>query len=161
MPPTTASVSPDGEIFLTANECLDVLGRVCFGHLAFSRGRHVGVIPVRYALQEGWVYFRADEALRDWITRSPWLCLSVTELRDDTRHTSVVVRGGCYTTESTGTATSDAEALRGIVALRDRARVGPTPRQQGDRTLSVFRLHAEEMEGSITLVPRPVANAPA
>lgn len=159
MPPTIVHGSAEGDVSLTTDDCQDVLGRVCFGHLSFSRGRHVGVIPIRYALQDGWVYFRADSSLREWIARSPWLCLSITELRDDTRHVSVVVRGGCYPTEGTGSTSGDEAALRGVVALRDRARVGPKATQT-DRTQTVFRLKVEEMEGSVTLVPCPAAMRP-
>jgi nitroimidazol reductase NimA-like FMN-containing flavoprotein (pyridoxamine 5'-phosphate oxidase superfamily) len=160
MPPTIVSASPDSEAALTTSDCLDILGRVCFGHLAFSRGRHVGVIPVRYALHDGWAYFRADSSLRDRIARSPWLCLSITELREDTLHISVVVRGACYPAEGTGSEASDAAALQGIVALRDRAPVGPATRKPVDRRLSVFRLHAEELEGSVTVVPCPAGLRP-
>jgi nitroimidazol reductase NimA-like FMN-containing flavoprotein (pyridoxamine 5'-phosphate oxidase superfamily) len=160
MPPTISGSSPDGEAILTTTDCLEVLGRVCFGHLAFSRGRKVGVLPIRYALLDGWVYFRANSALRDWIARSPWLCLSITEVRDETQHLSVIVRGGCYAAESTGSAAGDADALRGIVALRDRAKVGPKTTQPRDRTLTVFRLRTEEMEGSVTHVPCPAGERP-
>jgi nitroimidazol reductase NimA-like FMN-containing flavoprotein (pyridoxamine 5'-phosphate oxidase superfamily) len=145
---------------LTTGECMETLARVCFGHLAFSRGRHIGVLPVRYALRNAWVYFRADSSLAECIARSPWLCLSVTELRDDTYHTSVVVRGACYPAEGTGSATSDADALGGIVALRDRATVGPRVTERMERTMGVFRLHAELVEGSLTFVPCPAGLRP-
>lgn len=159
MPPTTVLAPTDGNAMLTTSESMDVLNRVCFGHLAFSRGRHVGVLPVRYALQEGWLYFRADDALHQVISRSPWVCLSVTELQDPMRYASVVVRGGCHPTDDTGSTGADAEALRGVVALRDRVRVGPRARPR-QRKLTVFRLHIEEMQGSITLVPCPAGQRP-
>lgn len=159
MPPTTLSAPMSGYAVLTTSDATNVLARVCFGHLAFSRGRQVGVLPVRYALQEGWVYFRASPALRQIISRSPWVCISATELQDRTRYASVVVRGGCYPTEETGSTGGDAQALRGVVALRDRARVGPRTRPR-QRTLAVFRLHIEEIQGSITLVPCPAGERP-
>jgi nitroimidazol reductase NimA-like FMN-containing flavoprotein (pyridoxamine 5'-phosphate oxidase superfamily) len=148
-----------GDAILTTSDAMSVLNRVCFGHLAYSSGSHVGVLPVRYALREGWLYFRAGAGLRAIISRNPWVCISVTEPHEGARHASVVVRGGCYPTEETGSAGGDAQALRGVVALRDRTRVGPrtTPRQ---RRLAVFRLHIEEIQGSITLVPCPASARP-
>jgi nitroimidazol reductase NimA-like FMN-containing flavoprotein (pyridoxamine 5'-phosphate oxidase superfamily) len=148
-----------GDSILTPSDAMSVLNRVCFGHLAFSRGREIGVIPVRYALREGWLYFRAGAGLREIISRNPWVCVSVTEPQDQTRHASVVVRGGCYATEETGSAGGDAQALRGVVALRDRPRVGPRTRPR-QRHLAVFRLHIEETQASITLVPCPAGERP-
>src|SRR5687767_13851042 len=87
---------------LTKAGCVALLRRVCFGHLAFARQGHVDMVPVRYVFVEGWVYFRANRELRDRITRTPWLALSVTEPRNDTEITSVIVRGGCYETQHTG-----------------------------------------------------------
>ena len=160
MPRTIVRASPRDGATLSTDQCLEILGRVCFGHLAFARGRHIGVLPVRYALEDGWVYFRAETALRESIARSPWLCLSITELHDESLHTSVVVRGGCYATEDTGSAESDAASLRGIVALRDRARVGPRTTGRQYRSLGVFRMRVEELEGSVTLVPCPAGQRP-
>jgi nitroimidazol reductase NimA-like FMN-containing flavoprotein (pyridoxamine 5'-phosphate oxidase superfamily) len=136
-----------------------VLGRVCFGHLAFARGRDIGVLPIRYAFHEGWVFFRADSALREWIARSSWLCLSITEARASA-HTSVVVRGGCYPAEGTGSPAGDAAAHDGIVALRDRPRAGPRTIRRQERKLSVFRLRAEDVHGSVTMVPCPAGQRP-
>lgn len=159
MPPTIGRRSPSDETALRTEHCLDLVGRVCFGHLAFSRGRHIDVLPVRYALEDGWVFFRADFDLRHWIARSPWLCLSVTEIRDSA-HASVVVRGGCYAAEDTGSAAGDSSAQRGIVALRDRARVGPMTTRRRKRTLGIFRLRVEEVRGTVTVVPCPAGRRP-
>ena len=159
MPQSTLRDLPSAKARLTTEGCLDTLGRVCFGHLAFLRGRHIRVLPIRYAFHEGWVFFRADSELRDWIALSPWLALSVTEVRDSA-HTSVVVRGGCYPTEGTGSARGDADAHEGVVALRDRPRVGPRAIGRQERKLSVFRLRAEDVHGSVTMVPCPAGQRP-
>jgi nitroimidazol reductase NimA-like FMN-containing flavoprotein (pyridoxamine 5'-phosphate oxidase superfamily) len=159
MPPSTVRDLPSATSAITTEECLEVLGRVCFGHLAFFRDRHIRVQPIRYAFHEGWVFFRADSDLRAWIARSPWLALSVTEVRDSA-HTSVVVRGGCYPAEGTGSARGDADAHEGVVALRDRPRVGPRAIGRQERKLSVFRLRAEDVHGSVTMVPCPAGQRP-
>jgi nitroimidazol reductase NimA-like FMN-containing flavoprotein (pyridoxamine 5'-phosphate oxidase superfamily) len=136
-------------------DCEAVLRRACFGHLAFAWERNADVRPIRYAYREDWVYFRADLSLRKIIAASPWLVLSVTEFQDRTRVSSVIVRGGCYETESTGTTFGDAAALQGIMELRDRAPVNPERAPRVRRTSTVFRLHVDELRGVTAFVPCP------
>ena len=138
---------------LTPAECEAVLRRACFGHLAFVWEGHADVRPIRYVCMDGWVYFRADLRLRKVIAHSPWLALSVTELRDATHVSSVIVRGGCYETERTGTMLGDAEALKGIIELRDPASAGSERRPRTRRSSMVFRLHADELRGLTASVP--------
>ena len=140
---------------MTAADCEAVLRRACFGHLAFAWERHADVRPIRYAYRDGWVYFRADRSLRKVIAASPWLVLSVTELQARTRVSSVIVRGGCYETEATGTLLGDAAALQGIMELRDRATVNPQRAPRARRSSTVFRLHVEELRGVTAFVPCP------
>lgn len=143
-----------------AEECDATLGRVCFGHLSFLRGEHVDAMPTRFAYVDGWLYFRANGALTDTIRHSRWMVMSVTEQREATAFASVVVRGGCYPAQDTGTAQGDAAALLGIQALRDRPRVGREAEPRVPRTLRVFRMHADEIRGSITMVPCPPGERP-
>lgn len=150
---TTAAVATDNT--LTAEECETLLRRTCFGHLAFVRSDHADVLPVRFAFVDRWVYFRADAALRSVIAHNPWLVLSVTELRDVTHVSSVVVRGGCYVTERSGSTADDAAALRGIIELRDRPAVGRERAPRVERSSIVFRLHVDELRGTTTFVPCP------
>ncbi|HXT17467.1 MAG TPA: pyridoxamine 5'-phosphate oxidase family protein [Gemmatimonadaceae bacterium] len=140
---------------MTTAECEALLRRACFGHLAFSTGRHADVRPIRYAYREDWVYFRADVGLRKIIAASPWLLLSATELQDPTRVSSVIVRGGCYEAESTGSTLGDAVALQGIMELRDRASVNPRRAPRVRRSSTVFRLHVDELRGVTAFVPCP------
>lgn len=143
------------EELLSRGDCEAVLGRTCFGHLALLRDANIDVLPIRFAFSDDWVYFRADPVLRDVIAHHPWVALSVNELSDVTHVRSVIVRGGCYATENTGSDASDAKAMRGIIALRDRTMVGRTEEAHGERTTTVFRVHAEEMQGTIVFVPCP------
>lgn len=154
---TTATNVPAphaGEL-LSREDCEAILGRTCFGHLALTRDGNVDVLPIRFAYVDGWVYFRADPALRDVIAHRRWVVLSVNELRDVTHVGSVIVRGGCYATEDTGSDAGDAKAMRGIVALRDRVAVGRPAGARTERTSTVFRLHADEMQGTTVFVPCP------
>ena len=143
-----------GEL-LSRDDCEGMLRRTCFGHLALIRDGNVDVMPIRFAYEDSWVYFRAEPALRDVIVRHPWVVISVNELRDVTQVGSVIVRGGCYATEDTGSEAGDAKAMRGIIALRDRAAVGRSAETHTERTSTVFRVHAEELQGSIVFVPCP------
>ena len=144
---------------MSPKDCEALLRRSCFGHLAFGRDGRVDVLPIQYAFLEGWVYFRADLELRQAIAHNPWLVLSVTEFQDANCVSSVIVRGGCYETEQTGTAIGDAAALRGIMKLRDRATVGPERQPRLRRSSTVFRIHVDEMRGTAAFVPR-LARAP-
>jgi len=155
--PATPNVGPprSADESLPATNCEALLRRACFGHLAFARDGHADVLPIRYIFLDGWVYFRADLGLSEVIAHSPWLVLSVTEFQDANLVSSVIVRGGCYQTEQTGTTIGDAAALRGINELRDRAMVGPQRKPRGRRSSTVFRLHVDEMRGITALVPGP------
>ena len=136
-------------------DCEALLRRACFGHLAFASERHADVRPIRYVYREDWVYFRADPSLRKVIAASPWLVLSVTELQNPTHISSVIVRGGCYEAEATGSALGDAAALQGIMELRDSApaNLGRAPRVR--RSSTVYRLHVDELRGVTAFVPCP------
>ena len=149
------NVGPSGilDTPMTRADCEAVLHRACFGHLAFAWERHADVRPIRYAYRNGWVYFRADRGLRTAIAASPWLVLSVTELQDPNRVSSVIARGGCHAAEKTGSGLGDAAALHGIMELRDRAPASPRRAPRVQRSSRVFRLHVDEVRGVTAFVP--------
>jgi len=105
--------------------------------------------------REDWIYFRADVGLRRIIAATPWLVLSVTELQDPTRVSSVIVRGGCHEAEGTGSMLGDAAVLQGIMELRDRASVRPQRVPPVRRSSTVFCLHVDELRGVTAFVPCP------
>ena len=154
--PFAHSVSRD----LPIEDCTATLRRTCFGHLSFVRGEHVDVLPARFAFVDGWAYFRANEALGDTIMHNRWMVLAVTEHRDDNQFASVILRGACYGTEDTGSVAGDRAALEGIVALRDRPELGHEEQPPVERSLTVFRIHADHISGSLTLVPCPPGERP-
>jgi nitroimidazol reductase NimA-like FMN-containing flavoprotein (pyridoxamine 5'-phosphate oxidase superfamily) len=143
------------DVRMTTADCEAVLRRSCFGHLACMREGHADVLPVRYAYLEGWVYFRADRALRNVIAHNPWLVLAVTEFRNDRRVSSVTAQGGCYATAGTGTAVGDAAAMRGIMEVRDRATAAPARKPRIRQSSVVFRLHIDDLSGVTAFVPCP------
>lgn len=144
---------------LTLEDCTATLRRACFGHLSFLRGEHVDVLPARFAFLDNWAYFRGNEALGDTIMHNRWMVLSVTEHRDAEHFASVILRGECYTTDDTGSISGDKAALEGISALRDRLEIGQVE-QRTAQPLRVFRIHADEIRGGITMVPCPVGHRP-
>ena len=140
---------------LSGTECQAILQRACFGHLALTHDGNIEVLPIRYARVDDWVYFRATPELREVIEHHPWATLSVTEWNDVTHAQSVIARGACYATEGTGSVAGDATAMRGILALRDRAVIERPTDAHRERTTSVFRLHLSEVHGQTVFVPCP------
>ena len=138
---------------LSDDACRAILERTCFGHFGFARNGHVDAVPIRFAFLEGWLYFRADAAMRADIRHNHWAVMSVVDRLDATHFASVVANGACYATEDTGSPQGDADAFRGILRLRDRV-PQPMPRPRRDsRTSIVFRLHVDALRGSTTFVP--------
>ena len=153
--PATSADEP-----LTKANCKAILARVCFGHLSFMTGGHVDVRPVRYAYRNDWVYFRASRELRGIIAQGPWFALSVTEFSEPTRVATIVVRGACYEADSVRSVAQNAEALAGIVELRDRAEIGSPRAPRIQRSSTVFRMHVDEMHGVRAHVPCPPGQRP-
>jgi len=149
---TTTGLAPalDAER-LSKKQCVAMLERSCFAHLAFVRRTHADVVPIRIAFSEGWLYFRADRELSEAIGHNAWVAITVSEQLNATRFTSVVARGTCYATDHTGSRGGDAAALRGIVKLRDRAAAAQTRRSE--RTLVILRVRVEELRGTLSVVP--------
>jgi hypothetical protein len=137
---------------------VSLVARSCFAHLAYVRRTHVEVTPVRVALSDGWLYFRADPALRHAIGHNAWVAMTLTERVDATQFSSVVARGACYGTDHTGSWQGDEAALTGIAKLRDRTPATMSNRRLIERTLVVFRLRLEDIRGTRSVVP---CDAPA
>lgn len=150
---TIAEVSPLPQL-LSGDDCRAALARSRFGHLAFTRNSHVEAMPVRFAFVDGWVYFRANGALRSAIASNPWVVVSIAETRDPTTIHTVVARGACYATERTGSASQDAAAMRGIMQLRDPQPVGESRTGKAERASIVFRMHVDHLRGYRTFCPR-------
>lgn len=138
---------------LSRKQCVAMLERSCFAHLAFVRRTHADVVPIRVAFSEGWLYFRADRELKETIGHNAWVAITVSERVSSTRFASVVVRGTCYATENTGSRGGDAAAFRGIMKLRDRAPATAAQMRRMERTLVILRVRVEELRGTLSVVP--------
>ena len=130
-----------------------MLERTCFGHLAYNSEGRIDGAPVRFVFVEGWVYFAADRGLRRALANNSWVVIVVSDVLDSEHVASVVSRGTCYHTERTGSARSDAAALRGIVRLRNREPAAATHLRRIARTHSVVRMHVEQLHGATTRLP--------
>lgn len=138
---------------LSRKQCLAMLERSCFAHLAFVRRTHADVVPIRIAFSEGWLYFRADRELSETIGRNAWVAITVSERLSSARYATVVVQGTCYATENTGSRGGDATAFRGILKLRDPTPATAAQRRRKERTLVILRVRVEEMRGTLSVVP--------
>jgi nitroimidazol reductase NimA-like FMN-containing flavoprotein (pyridoxamine 5'-phosphate oxidase superfamily) len=149
---TAAPVSTNASS-LSREACTSLLARSCFGHLAFANRTEPQILPVRLVVSEGWIYFRADRVLARAIRHNAWVAVTVSERIDATHVASVIANGACYATDRTGSWKDDAAALRGIVKLRDRVPSSVTGRRRMERTQTIFRVHLEDVRGTITVVP--------
>ncbi|HTJ24033.1 MAG TPA: pyridoxamine 5'-phosphate oxidase family protein [Gemmatimonadaceae bacterium] len=138
---------------LSKKQCLAMLERSCFAHLAFVRRTHADVVPIRIAFSEGWLYFRADRELSETIGHNAWVAITVSDRLSSTRFASIVVRGTCYATERTGSRGGDDAAFRGILKLRDRAPATAAQVRRMERSLVIFRVRVEELRGTLSIVP--------
>jgi nitroimidazol reductase NimA-like FMN-containing flavoprotein (pyridoxamine 5'-phosphate oxidase superfamily) len=132
---------------LSALECEAIFARARFAHLSFVRRTHPHVTPIRMVFSEGWVYFRADRTLSAAIRRNAWVAITVTECVDDADVASVVALGTCYDADQPGSWVHEAAALRGIVKLRDRTPATAGRRRHIARTLSIYRVRVDELQG--------------
>ena len=138
---------------LSSDACHAVLERTCVGHLAYNTAGRIDAAAIRLVFLEGWIYFTADRMLRRAIAENSWAVISVLDVLDAEHVASVVVCGTCYQAEGTGSAQSDAAALRGIVRLRDREPVAATQQRRLARRHSVLRLHIERLHGVTMRLP--------
>lgn len=81
-------------IELEQHECLEVLGRHCFGRLAVVEDGQPNIFPVNYSLDGERVIFRSGSGTKFDHARLDRVAFEVDEVDDDGRSAcSVVVRG--------------------------------------------------------------------
>lgn len=124
-----------------------LLARNVVGRIAFAHRGHVNISPTNYVYAAGWLFARADDALRTAIRRNRWVAVEVAEVGGVSDWRSVVVRGTCYATTPSGSASDDAAVGRGVALLR---REVPEMASSDDavpfRTV-IFRVHVNEVRG--------------
>lgn len=147
--PPTASLQ-----LLDRRACEAILARNSVGRIAFAHHDHVNISPATYVYADGWLFARADATLRGALRQNRWVAVEVAEVTGVAEWQSVVIRGACYATSLSGSATEDATIARGVALLR--GQVPKMSRAGGEAPFSttIFRLHADEMTG-YRAVPAP------
>jgi nitroimidazol reductase NimA-like FMN-containing flavoprotein (pyridoxamine 5'-phosphate oxidase superfamily) len=124
------------------------------GRIAFAHRGHVNIAPMLYVFVDGWLYARADAAMRAAIRRNRWVAVEVAEVKDVADWQSVVVRGACYsTTEDRSTA--DHAIADGIAQLRSRVPEMSRPGSAVRFRTAIYRVHVDELTGYGARSSRP------
>jgi nitroimidazol reductase NimA-like FMN-containing flavoprotein (pyridoxamine 5'-phosphate oxidase superfamily) len=133
---------------LATDDCAALLARNRVGRLAYVLHGQVGIVPVHYVYQDGWLYGRTAAGEKLSALRShPWVAFEVDEVDGLFDWRSVVVRGAFYRLARDG-ARADRErweraaaAVRSLVpeAFTD---ADPTPGRD-----VLFRIYAAEVTG--------------
>ena len=132
---------------LTRAQCDAVLARNEVGRVAYCDGAHVGVRPLHYVLDDGWIYGRTTAGEKiDAVRRNWWVGFEVDEMEGPFDWRSVLVHGGFYSLSPEDTA--DREHYdRAVNAIR---RVSPEAFTEADpvpeRTV-VFGIAVQEING--------------
>lgn len=79
---------------LTIEECHLALAQACFGRLACARDNQPYVIPIYFAVDEGYVYtFSLGGQKVEWMRDNSRVCLQIDNVNGASDWTSVVVLG--------------------------------------------------------------------
>ena len=132
---------------LDRSECEAVLARNIVGRIAFAHHNHVNISPATYVYADGWLFARADAALRVALRHNRWVAVEVAEVTDVSAWQSVVVRGACYATSRSGSAAEGATIARGVALLRSHAPEMSWAGGKAPFSTTIFRVHADEVTG--------------
>lgn len=128
--------------------CEALLARHTVGRLAYLFRGQVHLVPIHYALRDGWLYGRTGPGSKLTALRHhPWIAFEVDEVDDTYDWRSVVVRGALYLIERDGAHAERARWQRALQALR---RVTPdalTPDDPTPERGTLFRVHLGEVTG--------------
>jgi nitroimidazol reductase NimA-like FMN-containing flavoprotein (pyridoxamine 5'-phosphate oxidase superfamily) len=123
-----------------------VLARNSVGRIAFAHRGHVNIAPMLYVFIDGWLYARADAALRIAIRHNRWVAVEVAEVSGVSEWRSVVARGACHSTTARGSTAGDALAA-GIERLRNRIPEMSRPGRGAPFRTAIYRVHVDELTG--------------
>jgi nitroimidazol reductase NimA-like FMN-containing flavoprotein (pyridoxamine 5'-phosphate oxidase superfamily) len=124
------------------------------GRIAFAHRGHVNIAPMLYVFVDGWLYARADAAMRTAIRHNRWVAVEVAEVKDVTDWQSVVVRGACYSTAA-DRSTTDAAIADGIAHLRSQIPEMSRPGSAAPFRTAIYRVHVDELTGYSAQPSRP------
>jgi uncharacterized protein len=131
---------------LSPRRCEAVLARNSVGRIAFAHRRQVNIAPMLYVFVDGWLYARADAAMRTAIRHNRWVAVEVAEVTGVSEWQSVVARGACYSTTDVGS-TADRALAEGIARLRSRIPEMSRPGSGARFRTAIYRVHVDELTG--------------
>jgi nitroimidazol reductase NimA-like FMN-containing flavoprotein (pyridoxamine 5'-phosphate oxidase superfamily) len=145
---------------LSPGRCEAVLARNMVGRIAFAHRGHVNIAPMLYVLVDGWLYARADAAMRSAIRHNRWVAVEVAEVKSVSDWNSVVARGACYSTTEGGSTSDDAIA-QGIAHLRSEVPEMSLPGSAVRFRTAIYRVHIDELTGYSARSSRQDREGPA
>jgi uncharacterized protein len=138
---------------LEAGKCEELLKRQDVGRLAFALQDRVGIVPVHYVYDEGWIYGRTEpEGKLVTILRNRRVAFEVDEIRGMFSWQSVVVHGSLYLIEPDAGEKEKAAHDKALQLLR---RILPTSLGKADPVPfrnQLFRISVSEITGRFATV---------
>jgi uncharacterized protein len=131
---------------LSPRQCEAVLARNMVGRVAFAQHGHVSIAPMLYLFVDGWLYARADAAMRAAIRHNRWVAVEVAEVKGVSDWQSVVARGACHATTEGGSAVDDAVA-QAIARLRRKVPEMSLAGSAAQFRTAIYRVHVDELTG--------------
>jgi nitroimidazol reductase NimA-like FMN-containing flavoprotein (pyridoxamine 5'-phosphate oxidase superfamily) len=133
---------------LEAGKCEELLKRQEVGRIAFALQDRVGIVPVHYVYDEGWIYGRTEpEGKLVSILRNRRVAFEVDEIRGMFSWQSVVVHGSFYLIEPDAGDKEKAAHDKAVQLLR---RILPTTLGKADPVPfrdQLFRIAVSEITG--------------
>jgi len=133
---------------LEAGKCEELLKRQEVGRIAFALQDRVGIVPVHYVYDEGWIYGRTEpEGKLVSILRNRRVAFEVDEIRGMFTWQSVVVHGSFYLIEPDAGGKEKAAHDKAVQLLR---RILPTTLGKADPVPfrdQLFRIAVSEITG--------------
>jgi nitroimidazol reductase NimA-like FMN-containing flavoprotein (pyridoxamine 5'-phosphate oxidase superfamily) len=142
---------------LSSRRCVAVLARNTVARIAFAHRAQVNIAPMLYVFVDGWLYARADAAMRTAIRHNRWVAVEVAEVTGVSEWQSVVARGACYSTTDAGS-TDDHAVAEGIARLRNRIPEMSRPGSGARFRTAIYRVHVDELTGYSARPSRPRSN---
>jgi hypothetical protein len=129
-------------------ECEGLLKRNMVGRLAFALHDHVGIVPVHYVYDEGWIYGRTEPGGKLVpILRNRRVAFEIDEHEGMFRWQSVVVQGALYLIDPESNGGEESTYAHALHLLR---RILPSTFAAADPVPfrnQLFRIHVSEISG--------------
>jgi uncharacterized protein len=146
--PSSAPAAPPRFRELSRAESLALLERGRVGRLAFVHHGQVGITPLHYVYEDGWIYGRTAPGEKLVALRHhPWVAFEVDESDATFSWRSVVVRGAFYVLLRDGPMADRARWEHAAALLRDLVPGALTPADPVPWRDVVFRIHVGELTG--------------